>query len=110
MLWLISRGENPLLEPLLVDGGAALAVFGHEQEAEMFLGLMGAREGWQAREVGAGKLASFLRGPYRPVVRRVALDPLPGNLLAGAAFGPLVCTDRGRFAEYIGTARPGASE
>ncbi|QIN77450.1 hypothetical protein GBA65_01825 [Rubrobacter marinus] len=103
-LWLISRetgGRRGLPpEPLLVDGGEALAVFGHEEEAEMFLGFWAPRDGWRAREVGAEALASLLRGPSWPGVRRVALDPLPGGL-GGAALDPLVGMDRDRFAERL---------
>ena len=44
-------------------GGEALAVFGHEEEAEMYLGLWAPGDGWRAREIGAGELASVLRGP-----------------------------------------------
>jgi hypothetical protein len=86
-------------------GGEALAVFGHEEEAEMYLGLWAPGDGWRAREVGAGELASLLRGPSWPGARRVALDPLPGALagaLAGAAaFNLLVGMDRDRFAERL---------
>ena len=69
-LWLISRDaggrSNPMPEPLLVDGGRggeALAVFGHEEEAEMFLGFWAPGDGWGVRGVGARDLASSLRGP-----------------------------------------------
>ena len=109
-LWLIARDEGGRWEPLLVDdgggrGGKALAVFGHEQEAEMYLGFWAPGDGWRAREVGAGELASLLRGPSWPGARRVALDPLPGALagaLAGAAgFNLLVGMDRVRFAQRL---------
>jgi hypothetical protein len=88
-------------------GGEALAVFGHEQEAEMYLGLWAPGDGWRAREVGAGELASLLRGPSWPGARRVALDPLPGALagaLAGAAGFDLLLLagmDRDRFAQRL---------
>lgn len=102
-LWLISRAAGGGSEPLLVDGsrgGKALAVFCHEEEAEMFLGFWAPGDGWRAGEVGADELASFLRGPSWPGVRRVALDPLPGNL-AGSAFDLSVGMDRERFAERL---------
>ncbi len=110
-LWLIARdaGERsePPREPLLVDdgggrGGEALAVFGHEEEAEMFLGLWAPGDGWRAREIGAGELASLLRGPSWPGARRVALDPLPGALAEAAGFNLLlVGMDRDRFAQRL---------
>jgi hypothetical protein len=82
-------------------GGEALAVFGHEEEAEMYLGFWAPGDGWRAREIGAGELASVLRGPYWPGARRVALDPLPGALAGAAAFNLLVGMDRVRFAERL---------
>jgi len=83
-------------------GGEALAVFGHEQEAEMYLGLWAPGGGWRAREIGAGELASLLRGPSWPGARGVALDPLPGTLAGAAAFDlPLVGMDRDRFAQRL---------
>ena len=112
-LWLIARDaaagrSEPPREPLLVDDGGggrgeeALAVFGHEEEAEMYLGLWAPGDGWRAREIGAGELASLLRGPSWPGARGVALDPLPGALAGAAAFDPLlVGMDRDRFAQRL---------
>jgi hypothetical protein len=106
-LWLIARDARGRSEPLLVDdgggrGGEALAVFGHEEEAEMYLGLWAPGDGWRAREIGAGELASLLRGPSWPGARRVALDPLPGALAGAAGFDlPLAGMDRDRFAERL---------
>ena len=102
-LWLITKDASGPSNPLLVDGdrsGEALAVFGHEQEAEMFLGLWALGDGWGVRGVGAREFASSLRGPSWPGVRRVALDPFPGDL-AGAAFNLLAGMDRDRFAERL---------
>ena len=82
-------------------GGEALAVFGHEEEAEMYLGLWAPGDGWRAREIGAGELASVLRGPSWPAARRVALDPLPGALAGATAFNLLVGMDRDRFAQRL---------
>ena len=82
------------------QSGEALAVFGHEAEAEMFPGFRAAGDGWRTREVGAWDLASFLRGPSWPGVRSEALDPLPGNL-AGAAFDLPARMDRDRFAGLL---------
>ena len=107
MLWLISRGSsvcsNPSLKALLVDGGRngeALAVFGHEEEAEMFLRLWASRDGWRVQGVEERKLASSFRGPSWAGVRSVALDPIPGNL-AGEAFDLLACMDRDRFVQRL---------
>jgi hypothetical protein len=113
-LWLIARDaaagrSEPPREPLLVDGGGggrggdALAVFGHEEEAEMYLGLWAPGDGWRAREIGAAELASLLRGPSWPGARRVALDPLPGALSGAAAFDLLLLAgmDRDRFAQRL---------
>ena len=112
-LWLIARDaaagrSGPPREPLLVDGGGrggeALAVFGHEEEAEMYLGLWApGDDGWRAREIGAGELASLLRGPSWPGARRVALDPLPGALSGAAGFDLLLLAgmDRDRFAQRL---------
>jgi hypothetical protein len=111
-LWLIARDaggrSEPPREPLLVDdeggggrGGEALAVFGHEEEAEMYLGLWAPGDGWRAREIGAGELASVLRGPSWPGARRVALDPLPGALAGATGFNLLVGMDRDRFAQRL---------
>ena len=111
-LWLIARDaggrSEPPREPLLVDdeggggrGGEALAVFGHEEEAEMYLGLWAPGDGWRAREIGTGELASVLRGPSWPGARRVALDPLPGALAEATGFNLLVGMDRDRFAQRL---------
>ena len=111
-LWLISRGtgggSDPLLAPLLVDGGRSgevLAVFGHEEEAGMFLWLRAPEGRWRIREVGAWELASSLRGPSWPGVRCVSLDPLPGHL-AGAASDLPASMDRDRFAERLAPVAP----
>jgi hypothetical protein len=83
-------------------GGEALAVFGHEEEAEMYLGLWAPGDGWRTREVGAGELASLLRGPSWPGARGVALDPLPGALAGAAGFNLLLAgMDRVRFAQRL---------
>ena len=103
-LCLIARDAGGRSEPLRVDGvhgGEALAVFGHEEEAEMYLEFWAPGDGWRAREIGAGELASVLRGPYWPGARRVALDPLPGALAGATAFNLLVGMDRDRFAQRL---------
>jgi hypothetical protein len=86
--WLIVDGESGFLEVLalkLGGGEEVLAVFGFEEEAELFLRLGAggdgppSRRGWVARETGAGELASLLLGPLSGV-GGVVLDPLPGWL------------------------------
>ena len=96
-LWLIARDaggrSGPPREPLLVEdggggrGGEALAVFGHGEEAEMYLGLWAPGDGWRAREFGAGELASVLRGPSWPGARRAARIGTRRVLCAARRFG-----------------------
>lgn len=79
MYWLITKNENGRVEVLticLAGGEEALPVFSYEEEAQMFVSLGGAGDGWQVRESTAGELVSVLHGPCAHVVR-VALDPLP---------------------------------
>ena len=60
-------------------GEEALALFGHEEEAELFLwslALDGLENGWYVKESRCGEIASVLYGPVANA-RRVALDPLP---------------------------------
>ena len=93
--WLIAKNENGRVEVLTVDRGGkeALPVFGHEEEAEMFLALGGAGDGWHARASTAGELVSVLHGPAR--VEHVVLDPLP-EMLYEKTVG-LVSMDRERL-------------
>ena len=78
--WLIATNENghgvKVLTVDLAGGEEALPVFGHKEEAEMFLSLGGAGGGWRIRESTAGELVSVLYGPCARV-GCVALDPLP---------------------------------
>ena len=78
--WLIAKNENghgvKVLTVDLAGGEEALPVFGHKEEAEMFLSLGGAGDGWRIRESTAGELVSVLYGPCARV-GCVALDPLP---------------------------------
>jgi hypothetical protein len=74
-----------------------LPVFSFEDEARMFLEL-GALDGWRVRVTTAGELTSVLFGPCAGV-RRVALDPLPGQD-AAALVGPL-SMERGVFIESL---------
>ena len=58
-------------------GSNVLPVFSFEEEAQMFLGVGHAADGWQVRETTCGELVSVLYGMCRDVTR-VSLDPLPG--------------------------------
>jgi hypothetical protein len=89
-------------------GGELLAVFGHEEEAGMFLWSLGPRaagDGWRVGETRCGELASVLCGPCKGA-RGVALDPLPEMLEDGTA--ALLGVERERFlARLLGLPRPG---
>jgi len=78
-------------------GDEALPVFSHEEEAEMFLGLGGAGDGWRVRESSAGEIVSLLFGPCRGV-RGVALDPTPVMTSEMIEF---VRVGRARFVDLI---------
>jgi hypothetical protein len=78
--WLIAKTENGRVEFLTTthgeDGGETLPVFGHEEEAEMFLHLGRYDDSWSARESSSGEIISVLCGPCSGVAS-VALDPIP---------------------------------
>lgn len=76
-------------------GGVALPVFGFEDEARLYLRLLGRESEWEAREVTVGELTPLLRGPYASV-GKVALDPVPEGVNSS---GPLdvVWSDREAF-------------
>ena len=107
MYWLITRNENGRVEVLticLAGGEEALPVFSHEEEAQMYLSLGGADDGWLVRESTAGELVSVLHGPCAHV-GRVALDPLPEIL--GEKTIRLLSLDRERFLGLVlGRGRP----
>ena len=79
--WLIAKTENGRVKFLTTareeDSGETLPVFGHEEEAEMFLHLGGYDDSWSARESSSGEIVSVLCGPCSGA-ESVALDPLPG--------------------------------
>ena len=75
-LWLIAEQRCNGLEVFTI-GTDVLPVFSFEEEAQMFLGLGHAIDGWQVRETTYGELISVLYGPCREV-EHVALDPVPG--------------------------------
>lgn len=80
--WLITKYDLSKMNALTIrlgGDGEALAVFGFEEEAEMFLHLRRAAlgEGWGVRQTSVGELASVLYGPCS-TAKKVVLDPLPG--------------------------------
>ena len=98
--WIVSRVAGGRTEAMTVPRGggreALLAVFGHEEEARLFLWSLGpgaAGEGWRVAETRCGELASVLCGSRG--MGGVALDPLPEMLDDGTA--PLVGVGRERF-------------
>jgi hypothetical protein len=108
--WIISRVRGGRVEAMTVSRGqeALLAVFGHEEEAGLFLWSLGpdggAGDGWRVGETRCGELASVLCGSRG--VGGVALDPLPEMLGDGTAH--LVGVGRERFlARLLGLPRPG---
>lgn len=102
--WLIANNANDRVEVFTIkcsSEGEVLPVFGHEEEAEMFLRLGEVEDGWRVRESRAGEMISVLYGPCAGV-NEVALDPLP-EMVAERTVG-LVSLPRARFIERI-TAR-----
>ena len=98
--WLLARGEAGRTEMLTVDLdglGGALAIFGFEEEAEMF-SLWASGGEWRLEKTTAEELAGMLSGPYS-AVRFVALDPLP-ELVSWGMVG-LVSLRRERFLERL---------
>ena len=75
-LWLIAKQRCNRLEVFTI-GTNVLPVFSFEEEAQMFLGLGHAADGWQVRETTRGELVSVLYGPCKGI-EHVALDPVPG--------------------------------
>ena len=108
--WIVSRVHRGRVEAMTVPRGREelLAVFGHEDEAGMFLWSLGpgaATDGWRVAETRCGELASVLCGPCGGV-GGVALDPLPEMLEDGTA--ALVGVGRERFlTRLLGRGRPG---
>ena len=99
--WLIAKNENGRIEVLTLHrcGEEVLPVFGHEEEAEMYLQLgCVVGDGWRVRESSAGELVSVLYGPCAGV-KEVALDPLP-EMLSESTVG-LVSLPRERLIEHV---------
>jgi hypothetical protein len=106
----LCRAEEQRFEAMTVTccGGEALALFGHVEEAELFLwslGTEGSKGGWQVRESRCGEVMSVLCGPCANA-KRVVLDPLPTMLADGTAV--LASVDRGSFMARL-LARRGVS-
>jgi hypothetical protein len=103
--WLIVKDRTSGMDVLTLDLGSgqeALAVFGFEEEARMFLELRPTAapgEGWRVRRTSAGELVSVLYGPCSGA-RRVVLDPLPGVLDRGKSIG-LLAIDRNGFLRML---------
>ena len=75
-LWLIVQQSRSGMEVLTVASNV-LPVFSFEEEAEMYLNMEHAADGWQVRETAREELVSVLYGPCREVTH-VSLDPVPG--------------------------------
>jgi hypothetical protein len=99
--WLIAKTEDGGVEFLTTSGdnGETLPVFGHKEEAEMFLHLSGySDDGWHARESSPGEIVSVLCGPCSGA-EGVALDPLPRMVADGTLC--LVWLGRERFLGWL---------
>ena len=102
--WLITKTANGRVEVLTLDCGTGetLPIFGHPEEAEMFLRLGQAGDEWRVTESRAGGLISVLYGPCG-CVKEVALDPLP-EMVAHRTIG-LVTVSSDRFMDHLANAR-----
>ncbi|MDP9454201.1 MAG: hypothetical protein M3Q49_02530 [Actinomycetota bacterium] len=79
--WLIARRAVIWTDVLTVEVGGeeALAVFGFEEEAGLFLLFEDAGPGWRVRKTAAEEVIHVLFGSQAGA-RRVVLDPLPAVL------------------------------
>jgi hypothetical protein len=102
MFWVVFADECRLTCPLtlsLEGGKEALAVFSHQEEADMLLRWFGTvGEGWRIRQTSAGEVVSLLYGPCCGA-NTVALDPSP-QMLADS-FISTVALERGRFVRWV---------
>ena len=102
--WLITKTANGRVGVLTLGCGstAALPVFSHAEEAEIFLRFgQAGDDGWRVTESRTGGLISILYGPCARV-KEVALDPLP-EMVARGTFG-LVTIARDRFMDHLANA------
>ena len=101
--WMIYRLGDGGVEALTLPcfGGKALALFGHEEEAQIFLWSLGSERshgGWRIRESRSGEVASVLCGPCMNV-ERVTLDPPP---TMGAGWTVMLASvDRDEFLVHL---------
>ena len=95
--WVLEKDGGSELMTLSDGNGEAMPLFGFEDEARMYLRLLGGEGEWRLRETTVGELAPLLRGPYEGV-GRVALDPVPVGVNSS---GPLdvAWPDREEFLE-----------
>ncbi len=88
--WLVVRTGGGPEGVLTLDRGGeeALAVFGSEEKADLFVRSGGlGEEGWGARDGGPRELVRLLFDPFAGA-RSVALDPSPKTAVGKAADGP----------------------
>lgn len=106
--WLIAKRGVVWTEVLTmrVGGEKALAVFGFEEEAGLFLLFEDAGPGWRVRKTAAEEVVHVLFGP-RAGARRVVLDPLPAAL--GDEANLLASLGREEFARVLGVGRGAGS-
>jgi hypothetical protein len=95
--WLITRYDHSKLNALTISLNGdrkALAIFGFEEEAEMFLHLRrpALEEGWSVRQTSAGELVSVLYGPCADA-KKVVIDPVPGVARKGVVGIPSMHRD-----------------
>jgi hypothetical protein len=79
--WLITKYDHSKMNALTIrlsGDREALAIFGFEEEAEMFLHFWGAalEDGWSVRQTSVGELVSVLYGPCANA-KKVVMDPVP---------------------------------
>ncbi|QYJ16913.1 hypothetical protein Rxycam_02749 [Rubrobacter xylanophilus DSM 9941] len=95
--WLLTALDESRMRVMTLitgEGEELLPVFSFREEAELFLRLGGAGEGWGVRETRGGELLSLLSGLCRNV-SGVALDPFPE--LGRTSLLSLVSVGRERF-------------
>lgn len=101
LFWLIVKHETCRMKVFTTESGTGretLPIFGHQEEAEMFLWLNSLKAEWRVRETTPGELVSLLCGPYTNI-KKVALDPL--SMYAGEALLDLVSLGRERFVRNL---------
>lgn len=98
--WLLARYRNSQTEVLTLTygGSEVLPVFSFREEAEMYLRIEALGGDWQVRKISAGELVSLLHEKCA-IVRRVALDPLPGTWADGVV--ELMVLDCERFVSRV---------